>query len=164
MSDAPDITLRPASAGDIPALARVWHDGWHESHAALDPDVATRRPIRFFDERIATALPNCVAACDGGRVVGFASWEDDGIGQVFVLPAWHGRGVAPLVLAAAEEALRAQGHKRIWLQCRKGNNRARAFYEKHGWEVAGEVDHSLGHMEGRVPVVVWRLEKTIASD
>jgi GNAT superfamily N-acetyltransferase len=155
------ITTRRAGAGDIPALARVWHDGWHESHAALDPDVAARRPILFFDERIATVLPDCVVACADGEVVGFAGWEGDGIGQVFVLPAWHGKGIAPLVLSAAEEALRARGHTRIWLQCRKGNNRARAFYEKHGWTVVGEVDHSLGHMEGRSPVVVWRLEKSL---
>ncbi|HEX7776312.1 MAG TPA: GNAT family N-acetyltransferase [Parvibaculum sp.] len=158
---AATITTRPASAGDIPALARVWHDGWHESHAVLDPDVAARRPLVFFDQRIASALPDCVVACVDGEVVGFASWEDDGIGQVFVLPAYHGRGIAPLVLRAAEEALRAKDYKRIWLQCRKGNNRARAFYEKHGWAVVGEVDHGLGHMEGRSPVIVWRLEKAL---
>lgn len=158
---ADNVTIRRASAGDIPALARVWHDAWHSSHAVLDPDVAARRPIAFFDERIATALPDCAVAVVDETVVGFASWEGDGIGQVFVLPAFHGRGIAALVIGAAEEALKGAGHARIWLQCRKGNGRARAFYEKQGWEVVGEVDHSLGHMEGRKPVIVWRLEKTL---
>ena len=128
----------------------------------LDPDVAARRPFEFFRDRIATVLPDCVAACVAGEVVGFAGWEGDGIGQVFVLPAWHGRGVAPLLLRAAEEALQARGHKRIWLQCRIGNERARAFYEKHGWVVAGEVDTTLGHVKGRSPVLVWRMEKRLA--
>lgn len=158
---ADNVTIRMASAGDIPALARVWHDAWHSSHAVLDPDVAARRPLRFFEERIASAIGHCVAACVGGEVVGFSSWEGDGIGQVFVLPAWHGRGVAARVLDAAEKALAAEGHPRIWLQCRKGNDRARAFYEKHGWAVVREDDHSLGHMEGRKPVIVWRLEKQL---
>lgn len=158
---ADHVTIRRASAGDIPALARVWHDAWHSSHAALDPDVAARRPIEFFNTRIATALPDCVAAVVGDEVVGFASWEGDGIGQVFVLPAYHGRGIAAPLIAAAEDALRRAGHIRIWLQCRKGNDRARAFYEKHGWAVVADVDHSLGHMEGRKPVIVWRLEKSL---
>ncbi len=163
MSDtSAQVTIRRASVGDIPALARVWHDAWHSSHAEIDPDVAARRPIRFFDERIGTALPDCVVASVGGDVIGFASWEGNSIGQVFVLPAFHGHGIAAMVIGAAEDALHADGHRDICLYCRKGNARARAFYEKQGWAVVGEVDHDLGHMEGRKPVIVWRLEKTLA--
>ena len=158
---AANITTRLASAGDLPALARVWHDGWHSTHATIDPDVAVRRPLLFFEERIGSALPNCVAGCVGGEVVGFASWEESSIGQVFVLPAFHGRGLAVRVIGAAEDALKREGHGRIALFCRKGNARARAFYEKHGWAVVGEVDHSLGHMDGCKRVIVWRLEKTL---
>lgn len=150
-----------ASAGDIPALARVWHDAWHSSHAELDPDIAARRPYRFFVERIAAPPVDTVVACVDGEVVGFSHWQGDGIAQIFVLPAWHGRGVAPLLLAAAEEALKGRGYSRTWLQCRKGNDRARAFYEKHAWLVAGEVDSTLGHVEGRSPAVVWRMEKVL---
>ncbi|MEN6541902.1 GNAT family N-acetyltransferase [Parvibaculum sp.] len=165
MSQASDnVTIRLASAGDIPALARVWHDAWHSSHAAIDPDVAARRPIGFFNERIGTALPNCAVAVVGGDVIGFASWQGDSIGQVFVMPAFHGRGIAALVIGAAEDALRDEGFERITLFCRTGNDRARAFYEKQGWEVVGEVPHDLGHMEGRKPVTVWRLEKSLDQE
>ncbi|HUD52461.1 GNAT family N-acetyltransferase [Parvibaculum sp.] len=155
------MTIRQASAGDIPALARVWHDGWHQSHAALDPDIADGRPFRFFTERIASPPVDTIVACVAGEVVGFAHWEGDGIAQVFVLPAWHGHGVAPLLLAAGEAALREKGYRCIWLQCRTGNDRARAFYEKHGWAVTAEVESTLGHMTGRSPVVVWRMEKSL---
>lgn len=151
-----------ASAGDIPALARVWQDAWHVGHAHLDPDIAAGRPFRFFTERIASPPLDTSVACVEGEVVGFTHWEGDGIAQVFVLPAWHGRGVAARVLRAAEDALRAQGHTRIWLQCRKGNERARAFYEKHGWFVAREVEACIGHVGGRAPIVVWRMEKALA--
>lgn len=94
-------------------------------------------------------------------IVGFAGWEGDGIGQVFVLPEYHGRGVAPLVLAAAEQKLKEQGYTRIWLQCQVGNLRARTFYEKHGWHVAREMDVTIGTMDGRLPQLVWRMEKDI---
>jgi GNAT superfamily N-acetyltransferase len=163
LSATPDITLRQASAGDIPALARVWHDGWHQGHAHLSPDVAKGRPFEFFLPRIETTLPDCVVATVDGEIVGFTGWEGDGIGQVFVLPAWHGRGVAPLLLAAAERKLEEAGHASIWLQCQVGNARARRFYEKHGWHVAREVDVSIGTMEGRKPQRVWRMEKWLAD-
>ncbi|MDP2150627.1 MAG: GNAT family N-acetyltransferase [Parvibaculum sp.] len=154
--------MRVASAGDIPALARVWHDGWHAGHAHLSPDIAALRPLSFFEPRMATTLPDCVVACVDGDIVGFAGWEGDGIGQVFVLPAWHGRGVAPRVLAAAEEELKRAGYSRIWLQCQLGNARARRFYEKHGWQVAAELDVTIGTTEGRKPQRVWRMEKSLA--
>ncbi|MBX3497376.1 MAG: GNAT family N-acetyltransferase [Parvibaculum sp.] len=161
MSTAGDITIRPASAGDIPALARVWHDGWHAGHAHLSPEIAALRPLSFFEPRMATTLPDCVVACIDGDIVGFAGWNGDGIGQVFVLPAWNGKGVAARVLAAAEEQLRNAGHSRIWLQCEVGNDRARRFYEKHGWSVAREHDTEIGTVEGRMPQRVWRMEKLL---
>jgi GNAT superfamily N-acetyltransferase len=117
--------------------------------------------MAFFIERMSAPLEEYSVAADNGRVVGFSRWEGDGIAQVFVLPAYHGTGVAALVLRAAEGALLAQGHTRIWLQCRKGNDRARRFYEKHGWIVVADVDHDMGHMDGRSPVIVWRLEKSL---
>lgn len=104
---------------------------------------------------------DCVIARAGSELVGFARWEGNGIAQVFVLPAWHGRGAAPLLLAAAENELKQTGHRRIWLQCQVGNARARRFYEKHGWFVTGEFDTDIGTMEGRKPQLVWRMEKNL---
>jgi GNAT superfamily N-acetyltransferase len=117
--------------------------------------------MAFFVPRIETTLPDCIVATVDGEIVGFAGWEGGGIGQVFILPAWHGRGVAPLVLGAAEDKLRDGGHTLIWLQCQVGNDRARRFYEKHGWRIAQEVEVSIGTVEGRKPQLVWRMEKAL---
>lgn len=161
MSIAANVTIRRAGAGDIPALARVWHDAWHAGHAHLDPEIAAGRPFGFFAERMGTTLPRIAVALVDGEVVGFSGWEGDGIGQVFVLPAFHGLGVASVVLKAAEDVLREQGYKRIGLQCRMGNDRARAFYEKHGWYVACELEADIGTVAGREPIMVWRMEKDL---
>ena len=161
MSTAANITIRRASAGDIPALARVWHDAWHAGHAHLDPEIAAGRPMAFFETRMGGTVGRTLLARVDGAIVGFAGWEGDGIGQVFVLPAWHGRGVAAPLLAAAEDVLKSEGHQLIWLQCRVGNDRARCFYEKHGWYVAGEVDADMGTLTGREPITVWRMEKKL---
>ncbi|MBO6635422.1 GNAT family N-acetyltransferase [Parvibaculum sp.] len=163
MSAGAKIEIERASAGDIPALARVWHDAWHAGHAHLDPEIATGRPFAFFEARMGSAIDRMAVARVDGEIVGFSGWEGDGIGQVFVLPAWHGRGVAAPLLRAAEDALKEQGHALIWLQCRIGNGRARAFYEKHGWYVAREVEADIGTVAGREPIKVWQMEKRFAG-
>ena len=153
--------IEMASAGDIPALARVWHDAWHAGHAHLDPEIAVGRPFAFFEARIGSGIDRMAVAIIDGEVVGFSGWEGDGIGQVFVLPAWHGQGVGAPLLQAAEDVLKEQGHVLIWLQCRVGNSRARAFYEKHGWYVAREVKADIGTLTTREPIMVWRMEKLL---
>ena len=162
MSANEKIEIEMASAGDIPALALVWHDAWHAGHAHLDPEIAAGRPLAFFQTRMEGTVGRTLLARVDGEVAGFASWEGDGIGQVFVAPAWHGRGVAAPLLAAAENVLKGQGHSLIWLQCRVGNDRARRFYEKHGWYVAREVEADIGTVTGREPIMVWRMEKRLA--
>jgi len=161
LSAAAKIEIERAGAGNIPALARVWHDAWHAGHAHLDPEIAEGRPFTFFEARIGSGIDRMAVAMVDGEVVGFSGWEGDGIGQVFVAPAWHGRGAAAPLLAAAEEVLKEQGHSLIWLQCRVGNARARRFYEKHGWYVASEVEADIGTVTGRQPIMVWRMEKLL---
>jgi GNAT superfamily N-acetyltransferase len=53
--------------------------------------------------------------------------------QLFVLPAWWGRGVAPMLHEAGIEEMRAQGYERARLFTPSGQVRARAFYERRGW-------------------------------
>ena len=161
MNAGAKIEIERASAGDIPALARVWHDAWHAGHAHLDPEIAAGRPPAFFETRMGSTIGRMAVAIIDGEVVGFSGWEGDGIGQVFVLPAWHGRGVGAALLQAAENVLKEQGHVLIWLQCHIGNDRARAFYEKHGWHVASEMEADIGTVTGREPIMVWRMEKKL---
>ena len=58
--------------------------------------------------------------------------------QLFVLPEWWGRGVAPLLHDAATGAMRAQGYERARLFTPSLHARARRFYERRGWTLTGE--------------------------
>lgn len=50
--------------------------------------------------------------------------------------AW-GTGAASRLLEAAQEALSADGYRQAVLWVVAGNNRARRFYERHGWRCDG---------------------------
>jgi GNAT superfamily N-acetyltransferase len=58
--------------------------------------------------------------------------------QLFVLPEWWGRGVAPLLHDAAAEEMRARGFEQARLYTPSGHARARRFYERRGWRATGE--------------------------
>ena len=58
--------------------------------------------------------------------------------QLFVLPAWWGRGVAPVLHEAAIAEIRARGYPAARLYTPSLHARARRFYERRGWRVAGE--------------------------
>ena len=60
--------------------------------------------------------------------------------------AWHGRGVAPILMDAAvsEAAGGARGCTAIWLGVWERNPRAQAFYRKHGFVPVGTHVFMLG--------------------
>ncbi len=58
--------------------------------------------------------------------------------QLFVLPGWWGRGVAPLLNDAATAEMRAQQYDRARLFTPTRHARARRFYERRGWTATGE--------------------------
>ena len=61
-----------------------------------------------------------------------------------VLPAWAGRGIAPLLLRAAETHLAEQGCESVRLDTTAPLRRAVAFYEKHGYRRTGRVTDFFG--------------------
>ncbi|MGX1196841.1 GNAT superfamily N-acetyltransferase [Parvibaculum sp. MBR-TMA-1.3b-4.2] len=152
--------IERASAGDIPALAFVWKDSWYESHAALsfgkEPDQT------YFEARAAKLLPDCLIARKEGEPVGLVSWQENELYQLFVLPGVYGGGLAAELIERAETAMREAGHKQLFLLCRVGNDRARAFYEKQGWQVAQLADSPEGSVIGYLEDAMWRMEKYLA--
>jgi GNAT superfamily N-acetyltransferase len=87
--------------------------------------------LEDFDE--ATAGETIFVACEGERVVGFASvWEADSfLHNLFVHPDAQGRGIGKALLAACAPVFR----RRPTLKCQQRNVRALAFYARQGWEI-----------------------------
>jgi len=84
----------------------------------------------------------------GGLVVGYLALQHAAhpavecrspvqLWQIYVIPEFHGAGIAPQLVAAALEYARAHSHDVIWLGVSEHNARAVAFYRKHGFEALG---------------------------
>ena len=63
--------------------------------------------------------------------------------RIYVMPEWHGAGVADgLILRAISEAT-SGGHDLLWLGVSGSNIRASSFYAKHGFKVSGAYEFPL---------------------
>src|SRR5216683_6247952 len=70
--------VRSADAVEIDHLTRLWHDGWHQTHASLVPQELTRlRTSESFRERLQAALPNVLVTGPLGAPIGFYVLKGD---------------------------------------------------------------------------------------
>jgi GNAT superfamily N-acetyltransferase len=145
--------IRNATVADAHGLAVVHVRSWQEAYRGLMPDevldnlsIAEREAnwARFMadSERSTRTL---VAERDG-QVVGWAGYgaarDADAVGTgelwgIYAHPDAWSTGVGHRLLGAVEDALRAEGHKVAYLWVLEGNDRAAAFYERHGWASDG---------------------------
>jgi ribosomal protein S18 acetylase RimI-like enzyme len=128
------LTLRPATAEDVPAVAEIWYRGYVDGHLGNVPDELVEvRTEESFGPRAAGRVDDTVVAIVDGAVAGFIMVFGDEVEQVYVAAAHRGTGVAAALLAEAERLVKANGHERGWLAVAPGNTRARRFYERNGW-------------------------------
>jgi GNAT superfamily N-acetyltransferase len=154
--------IRPATAADAAAVARIWEAGWREAHIGHVPDELVRvRTSESFRSRAGLRVPDTAVAEVGGRVAGFVMVEDDEVDQVYVDAAHRGSGVARPLLAEAERLVAAGGHARAWLAVVTGNARACRFYEREGWTDDGAFQHDAPVEGGSIPVACRRMVKEL---
>ena len=133
--------IRAAAADDVPALARIWFEGWHRAHHdTLPAELRQYRTEASFAARLAANLHAArVIGCEG-QVRGFVILRENEVYQFYIALDMVGAGVAQALMADAEAALRAQGHEMAILNCAAENDRAVRFYEKAGWHNTGIAD------------------------
>ena len=154
--------VRDAEDTEVDRLARVWYDGWHESHAAIVPAELTRlRTLESFRHRLQEDLLNVRVVGPPGDPVGFCTVRGAELYQLFVSARSRGSGVAAALIADAEARLAGSGVETAWLACAIGNERAARFYEKCGWHLVGTMANRLDTSSGQFPLDVWRYEKSL---
>lgn len=150
-----EIQLREPVPSDAAALGRLHAEAWQVAYegqmpAELLAGITVERRTAMW-ERVAASTrgerQHIVVADIGGTAVGFAGTgpcrDDDcpeGAGELYainVAPECWRSGVGTVLLEAAHEALSANGFSLAVLWVLPGNDRARRFYERHGWHVDG---------------------------
>lgn len=66
------------------------------------------------------------------------------LSKMYVAADLHRNGAASALMQAGLEWAAQQGARVVWLGVNKGNQRARRFYAKHGFEVVGTRTFQLG--------------------
>ena len=136
------VDIRSARLADIPPLLalirRYWEFEGIKGFEALRIELVLKQLLTS-----STAGAIWVAESQGALAgyliaVLFFSVEHQGlmgeIDEFFVLPEARSGGAGAKLLQAAEQALGRRGCVRLQLQLRRGNVRARTFYERHGYQ------------------------------
>jgi GNAT superfamily N-acetyltransferase len=159
----PPVATRRATADDVDTLlahVQAGFDSYREFAPAgwMAPDVRSNRglTVELLRDPGTWGLLAIDGADPAGHVAFFAGRERrephspgdwwprpviPGLAhlwQLFVLPGWWGRGVAPLLHDAALVEMRARGYERGRLYTPTAHRRARRFYERRGWTAADE--------------------------
>ncbi|HKF34726.1 MAG TPA: GNAT family N-acetyltransferase [Jatrophihabitantaceae bacterium] len=154
--------LRPATADDAPAIARIWYFGWRDGHLGhVADELVALRTRESFDQRAAARVADTVVATVDGAVAGFIMVVGDEVEQVYVAGEHRGTGLAAALLTEAERLVAANGHDRAWLAVAPGNARARRFYERRGWIDEGLFDYPAATADGPMPVPCRRYVKRV---
>ncbi|MEP9389408.1 N-acetyltransferase [Mesorhizobium sp. KR9-304] len=136
--------IRAMTEQDVPAVSRLMGDSWRRTYGPIvGEDTAARiSGDKHSPERLASDLTDAdtmsfVAERTDGAIVGYAMAQfKDGdvmLDRLHVDKSEFGTGVAVDLLHAVLAA--HAGMPSIALEVLEGNDRALAFYKKHGFEV-----------------------------
>jgi GNAT superfamily N-acetyltransferase len=150
VTSAAEVTLRRAVPGDAKAIADVYLRAFHATYEF--PLAHTDDEVRaWIATDVVPRADTWVAEADAG-IVAMMALDEAGIDQLYVDPAWHGRGIGGRLVEIAKES-RPYGLQLYTFQV---NERARRFYEHHGFVVAALGD-GAGNEERQPDVLYhWR--------
>jgi GNAT superfamily N-acetyltransferase len=149
-----DVVVRRGTAADALAAAEVWLRSRKAAIPAIPAPVHSDDDVRrHFRTTIVSHREFWVAVDGTGTdVIGLLVLAGADVDQLYVDPAWWGRGTGSQLLDQAKR-LRPDG---LWLWAFQTNAGARRFYERHGFVAVDQTDGSGN--EERAPDVryAWR--------
>jgi GNAT superfamily N-acetyltransferase len=152
------ITIRPATADDAAAIARVHVKTWQSVYRGIvDDEHLDALSVEDRTERWSEILQRSeqatfVASSDKYGIVGFANGGPEREGRedfdaelyaIYILPEWHGRGIGRELVATFTRWLTDSGFDSmiVWVLAQ---NPARRFYENLGGRNVGNKTIEIG--------------------
>jgi GNAT superfamily N-acetyltransferase len=142
-------TLRAARPEDAEAMAETLQGGFDGYRSIAPPgwrppDARSAVEVARVRARLSDPSTWAMLAEDGGLVAGHAGYVPQPgvpgsahLWQLFLRPPWWGTGIARALLQEAIAAAAAEGYGRMRLFTPRDQARARAFYEREGFEHTG---------------------------
>ena len=123
------VGLRRADAvDDLEAAVALWREARWDRGFAVQRGDTLEGDRRHFAGAVFQRFQVWFAS-EGASVVGLIAFDAAKIDQLHVAPAYQGLGIGSLLLAKAREDAGAT----LELVTHQGNDRARSFYERHGF-------------------------------
>ncbi len=149
-----DVVVRRAAGPDAAAVAEVWL----RSFTAALPDVRrahTDDEVRAWIREVVVPGREAWVATVDDSVVAMMVLDGEDLDQLYIDPAWHGRGIGGRLVDLAKE--RSPSGLTLWTF--QVNEAARRFYERQGFVAEEWTDGQQN--EEREPDVryVWRPDR-----
>tara|TARA_R110002072_G_scaffold46082_6_gene127899 strand:+ start:4167 stop:4592 length:426 start_codon:yes stop_codon:yes gene_type:complete len=125
------VNIRPFALADRAAVVNLWRlvfaedPPWNEPNLVIDTKLTVQPHLFFVAELEGEVVGTTVAGFDGVR-----GW----VHHVAVHPDAQRKGIASLLMTAAEAGLRKMGCQKLNLQVRASNTSVLEFYEELGFQ------------------------------
>ena len=140
--------IRDMTSKDAEAVSSLYAESWSRTYGPLYDEAGLQAEIskRFSPDKQVEEANNpdiiTLVAVEDGKIVGASKSEMDDrnqawIDRVHVLPEYFGTGIADDLMRAT--LTKHYGLQSIALKVLRGNDRAIAFYQKHGFSITDEI-------------------------
>jgi len=151
-----EVTIRPATLDDAPAICTIYNQGIEDRIATLETELRTPAERRQWLAARGPRHPVIVAEV-AGAVVGWGSltafnprraYDFVADFSVYVERGWRGKGVGSRLLTRLIELARELGYHKLVLSAFPWNEGGMALYRKFGFRTVGTYKEQ-GKLDGR---------------
>lgn len=125
--------LRSASASDARRIAAIHREAFEAALPYIPRLHSPDEDLAFFGSAMETQHSVVAASTEGDEVLGFVMWTAGWVNHLYIAPGLQRRGIGALLLDAAGEWHVERNIQQIHLWTFQRNDRARRFYQKHGF-------------------------------
>jgi GNAT superfamily N-acetyltransferase len=144
--------LRRGTGADANIAAEVYLRARRHAVPEIPPPAHPDDEVRQWMHRALDEHEAWLAVADDGTLLGLMVLDGDWVEQLYMDPAWTGRGLGTRFVELAKQ--RRPGGLQLWTFA--SNARAQRFYERHGFTVEERTDGSGNEEKAPDLRYVWR--------
>ncbi len=144
--------LRRGTDADADTAAEIYLRARHHAVPQIPPLAHTDDEVRHWMRNVLDEQETWLAVADDGTLLGLMVLDGDWVEQLYMDPAWTGRGLGTRFVELAKR--RRPGGLQLWTFA--SNARAQQFYERHGFTVQERTDGSGNEEKAPDLRYAWR--------